>query len=125
MDEDMEGHITLQEYQDALEAFNQSVESHVSPDSESTYTTFEHRCVFKLLKILKERNISKDEFYRMADVDHDEEVNIKELSNVLAGLTPEFYQKDTQVIMNFFDIDRNGECTEKEFMNQLAKAERL
>ena len=27
--------------------------------------------------------------------------------------------------MNFFDIDRNGESSEKEFMNQLAKAERL
>ncbi len=27
--------------------------------------------------------------------------------------------------MNFFDIDKNGDCEEKEFMNQLAKAERL
>ena len=27
--------------------------------------------------------------------------------------------------MNFFDIDRNGDCSEQEFMGQTAKAERL
>lgn len=121
----MEGNITLQEYQDALEAFNQSGENHVDPNGAATYTSFEHRCIFKLLNILKQKNIDKDEFYRSCDVDNDKEVNLKELENVLTGLTPEFYQKDTQVIMNFFDIDKNGECEEKEFMNQLAKAERL
>jgi len=95
MDEDHEGHITLQEYQDALEAYNQSGESHVSPDGDSTYTAFEHRCVFKLLNILQDRKISKEEFYRSCDVDNDEQVDLKELENVLTGLTPEFYQKDT------------------------------
>ena len=52
-------------------------------------------------------------------------MNIKELETVLTGLSAEFYQKDTQAIHNFFDVDRNNICTEKEFMSQLQKAERL
>lgn len=47
------------------------------------------------------------ELYRTCDVDNDGEVNLQELANVLESLSPEFYQKDVQVIMNFFDIDRN------------------
>jgi Ca2+-binding EF-hand superfamily protein len=94
-DEDMEGHITLQEFQDALEAYNQSGENHVSPSGDAVYTSFEHRCVFKLLSILKERDINKDEFYRSCDCDNNGEVDLKELESVLTGLTPEFYQKDS------------------------------
>jgi len=72
IDEDMEGHITLKEYQDALEAFGQSGETHVSPEGyETAYVSFEHRCLFKLMDILKSRDISVEEFYRMSDVDHD------------------------------------------------------
>ena len=72
IDEDMEGHITLREYQDALEAFGQSGETHINPEGyENPYTTFEHRCLFKLMDVLKKRDISVEEFYRMSDVDHD------------------------------------------------------
>lgn len=40
-------------------------------------------------------------------------------------MSSEFYQKDTQALHNFFDIDRNNQCTEQEFMTQLLKGERL
>lgn len=43
----------------------------------------------------------------------------------MAGLSAEFYQKDTRAIHNFFDIDKNNKCSEQEFMSQMAKAERL
>jgi len=81
--------------------------------------------MFKLMKILKERNISYQELFRSCDVNNDGDVNIRELETVLTSMSSEFYQKDTQAIHNFFDIDRNNICSEKEFLQQLAKAERL
>lgn len=121
----MEGNITLDEYYNALEAYNCNGEKHFATDGSDYYVSFEHRAMFKLLTTLKDRNISYQELFRSCDVNNDADVNIKELETVLTGLSAEFYQKDTQAIHNFFDIDKNNQCTEQEFMTQLAKAERL
>ena len=58
MDEDMEGVITLQEYQDALEVYNCSGEDHAAVDGTDFYVSAEHRSVFKLLSILKDKGVS-------------------------------------------------------------------
>jgi Ca2+-binding EF-hand superfamily protein len=72
--------------------------------------------MFKFLQILKERNISHQELFRSCDVNNDGNITIRELENVIQGISPEFYLKETQAIHNFFDIDRNGLCSEKEYM---------
>lgn len=120
----MEGNITIDEYYNALEAYNCSGEKHYATDGSDYYVSFEHRAMFKLLQILKDRNISYQELFRSCDVNDDKDVNIRELEAVLTGFSAEFYQKDCQAIHNFFDIDKNNTCTEQEFMGQLAKAER-
>ena len=125
LDEDMEGNITLDEFYNALEAYGCSGEKHWPTDGTDYYVGFEHKAMFKLLTILKDRNITYQELFRSCDVNNDGDVNIKELEAVLTGFSAEFYQKDTQAIHNFFDIDKNNSCTEAEFMTQLAKAERL
>ena len=119
----MEGNITLQEFYNALEAYNCSGEKHTQIDD--YYVAFEHRAMFKFLQILKERNISHQELFRSCDVNNDGNITIRELENVIQGISPEFYLKETQAIHNFFDIDRNGLCSEKEYMTQIAKAEVL
>ena len=119
----MEGNITIDEYYNALEAYNCSGEKHYATDGSDYYVSFEHRAMFKLLQI-KDRNISYQELFRSCDVNDDKDVNIRELEAVLTGFSAEFYQKDCQAIHNFFDIDKNNTCTEQEFMGQLAKAER-
>lgn len=108
LDEDMEGNITLQEYYNALEAYACTGEEHSNPDGSDYYSPFEHRSMFKLLTILKDRNISFIELFLSCDVNNDKEVSIRELQTVLSGLSPEFYEKDTQAIHNFLDIDKNG-----------------
>ena len=125
LDEDMEGNISMEEFYNALEAYNCSTEKHHAFDGSDYYVNFEHRAMFKLLSILGERNISFMELFRSCDVNNDGTVNIKELETVLTGLSAEFYQKDTHAIHNFFDIDKNNICSEQEFMSQLQKAERL
>jgi len=125
LDEDMEGNISLEEYHNALEAYGQGAEKHFAADGSGYYVPFEHRAMFKLLQILKDRGITHAELFRSCDVNDSGDVNIRELESVLQGLSAEFYQKDCQAIHNFFDIDKNNECSEAEFNSQLQKAERL
>ena len=121
----MEGNISLQEFYNAIEAYGQSGEKHYDPEGTDYYCPFEHRAMFKLLQIMKDRKITAEELFRSCDVNDDKDVNIRELEQVLTGFSAEFYQKDCQAIHNFFDIDKNNTCTEQEFMSQIAKAERL
>ena len=57
MDEDREGVITLKEYQDALESYGCAGEKHISFDTTEYYAAAEHRSIFNLLDILKEKNM--------------------------------------------------------------------
>jgi hypothetical protein len=70
-------------------------------------------------------NISYQELFRSCDINNDKDVNLRELETVLSGLSAEFYQKDTQAIHGFLDIDKNNQCTEQEFISQLTYGERL
>jgi Ca2+-binding EF-hand superfamily protein len=47
--------------------------------------------MFKLLDIIRERNISYQELFRSCDVSGDGDINISELETVLHGLSAEFY----------------------------------
>lgn len=49
LDEDIEGNITLEEYNNALEAYGVSGEIHKPTDGSVIYHPFEHRCLFKLI----------------------------------------------------------------------------
>jgi len=108
LDEDMNGDISIDEYQNGLEAYGCTGEKPCATDGTDYYVPFDHRAMFKLLTILSERGVSHGEFYRMCDVNDDADVNIKELESVLRSFSAEFYVKDTQAIHNFFDIDRNN-----------------
>ena len=124
LDEDMEGTIGLEEYYDALEAYNCSGEKHHALDGSGRSLHFEHKVLFKLLKVLKERKMTPAELFRSCDVDGAGQVNVKELESVLVGLSSEFRQKDVHVIRNFFDIDKSGHCFEQEFLERLRKVEK-
>jgi hypothetical protein len=54
----MEGTITLEEYYNALEAYNCAGEKHYPYDGTDYYVSFEHKAMFKLLTILKDRRMS-------------------------------------------------------------------
>ena len=111
--------ISLSEYQDTLEAYGQNGEQHIDVNGAHFYIPFEHRSLFKLLKILKSRKISAHELFGLCDVNGDGTIMVTELQNKLKSLSPDFYTKDIQVIHNFFDIDKNNTISEDEFLNQV------
>jgi|TARA_B110001450_G_scaffold252174_1_gene273442 hypothetical protein len=117
MDEDMEGVINLQEYQDALEVYNCSGEDHSAVDGSDHYVSAEHRSVFKLLNILREKGVNAEDLMKSCGYDRYKKVTLTNLENVLFNISPEMLQKDTAVLYNFFNLDRTGKCQEKEFLS--------
>jgi len=47
--------------------------------------------MFKLLAILKDRDIGYAQLFRACDVNDDKDVDIRELESVLTGFSAEFY----------------------------------
>jgi len=116
LDEDMNGTISLEEYQNALEAYGCSGETHYDPNGGSYYCNFDQRAVFKMLDILQQRKMTHRDFFNSCDTDDNFEIDVKELQTFLFSLSSEFTQKHIYAIHNFFDIDKNGVCDENEFM---------
>ena len=81
--------------------------------------------MFNMIAILNERGITYDEVYRACDVANLGYIDILEMVDVLQSYSAEFYQKDCVAIQNFFDIAKNGKCTEQVYLKQIQKAERL
>ena len=69
MDEDREGVITLKEYQDALESYGCAGEKHISFDTTEYYAAAEHRSIFNLLDILKEKNMQPSDLANICGID--------------------------------------------------------
>jgi Ca2+-binding EF-hand superfamily protein len=116
LDEDIEGSITLEEYNNALEAYNVSAEKHRPLDGSVLYHPFEHKCLFKLISELRKKNINFLEVYNACDVNEDGRVNVSELRNFVEGLTPDFKQKEIHALMIYMDIDKNGIIDREEFL---------
>jgi len=76
----------------------------------------EHRSVFKLLNIIREKGIGPADLIKNCGLDKYKKVNLTNLENVLFSMSPEFLQKDSHILFNFFNIDRTGKCEEKEFL---------
>ena len=125
LDEDMEGNITLAEYQNALEVYGCSGETHYDPEGSSQYYIFDHRAIFKLLKILEHRSISATEFFNSCDADHSCQVQVSEFEDQLFSLSSEFTQKEIHAIYKYFDVNKDGICQENEYTAQMKKAQKL
>ena len=115
LDEDIEGHITLEEYNNALEAYAVSGEKHKPLNGSALNHAFEHRCLFKIITELKKKNISSYEMYNACDVNDDSRVNVSEMRNFVEGLSSDFNQKEIHALMNYLDLNNNGVVEKEEF----------
>jgi Ca2+-binding EF-hand superfamily protein len=106
-----------------LEAYGCNGERQTIPvDGGDFYVSFEHKCLFKLIDILNDRNMSFDELYRTCDVNGDGDIKVDELESVIGTISEEFYTKDIHALHKFFDMNVDNVITEQEFISQLNKA---
>ena len=121
MDEDCSGDITKQELYFALDLYQCNTEKVTDNDKLSPQL----ESVFKLMSVMKKKRINGDELFRMIDVDKNSSLALSELEDVLKSLEEdnlEFTKKETKSIHDFFDINNDGEVSEKEFLSQVQDA---
>jgi Ca2+-binding EF-hand superfamily protein len=123
LDEDIEGNITLDEYYNALDAYQVAGEIHKPTDGSIIYHSFDHRCLFKLISELNCKNISFLEMFNFCDVNDDTKVHLSELRNFVESLSTDFKQKEIHALMSYIDLDKNGVLDREEFLRQLNKAQ--
>ena len=121
-DEDKGGTISLSEYYDALDAYDCRGEE-VSPfNNDPLYVNFEHMALFKLVNILREKNIDTKRLFKMIDQSGDGKIDVLELKTVLKESVGNFHEKELHAIKKYFDIDNDGHIEENEFFSQMKKA---
>lgn len=69
----------------ALEAYDIRDEEGVTPlgETQGPQMSFEHQAVCKMYSVIKSRQISHDELFRMTDVSNDGGIDMSELRDVL------------------------------------------
>lgn len=70
----------------ALDAYDQRDEEGAIPLGENTYgpqLTFQQEAVCKMYEVMKSRQVSHDELFRMTDVSNDGGIDMSELRDVL------------------------------------------
>jgi len=76
LDEDIEGTITMEEYNHALEAYGVSGERHKPLDGSALHHTLEHKSLFKLILELQRKDIAFLEVFNACDINDDGRVNL-------------------------------------------------
>ena len=123
MDEDNNGIINISEYYNALEAYNCRGEVIGPFDDDPSNLKFEHQALFRLVKILRERNLAFEELFKKADTSGDGLIDLLELKAFLDDFGG-FQEKELHSIKNYLDIDKDGSIDKKEFLIQMKKANR-
>lgn len=107
-DEDLSGQITIYEYYSALEAYHVRSDEPSPFDDDPQSLQFIHQSAFRLVKVMRDRNIEPDELFRLIDVSGDEVIVLAELKECLRSFG-DFQQKELFAIREFFDIDGDGQ----------------
>ena len=75
--------ISISEYYNALEAYNCRGEIIGPFDDDPNSIKFEHQALFRMVKVLRERNISFDTLFKEADSSGDGQLDLNELKSFL------------------------------------------
>lgn len=115
LDEDYNGSISFKEYCFALQTYNcVGEELAVDPNEVSPQLL----SVFKLLKLMRERELSEAELFRMIDVSNTQTLDLAELDQVVSALG-DFQKKEIHSIHAYFDVDKNGEIDKTEYHDMM------
>lgn len=82
-DEDLSGQVTIYEYYSALEAYHVRSDEPSPFDDDPQSLKFIHQSAFRLVKVMRDRQIEPDELFRLIDVSGDGVIVLAELKEVL------------------------------------------
>jgi Ca2+-binding EF-hand superfamily protein len=121
-DEHMTGNITLEEFQNALEAFELNVEDHfLTSNPKKAHRPFSIQALDSYFEILNSRKLTATEMFTTA-AGEDGKLDLNEFRDFLMQLRPEFTIKELQQIKNFYDVNRDGIISHDEFISADTRA---
>lgn len=120
-------HITYEEYQQALEAYDMCGEKHFvggGPNGKG-YVKHETLVLERLTDILESRDMDPAELYNACDEDRSGQLSLQELRKMIRTLKADINEKDLQGIEKFFalmDKDGSGNVSKAEFLSHFERA---
>ena len=71
---------------------------------------------------MEKNDLDARSLYDKCNTDGSDCVNLKELIALIKEIEPEIQTKQTKTIYRYLDIDKNGQVTKQEFVQQINKA---
>jgi Ca2+-binding EF-hand superfamily protein len=129
LDEDFEGHITLDEFQDALEAYNLQGEKHLQQtNGNRRLHNMQSRVLETLTNIMSSKGISVEQLFAFVDRDESGFISPAELKATIQSINPTLLIKELKAIENFFSrVDKNNDSrlSLEEFTQLFGRAEHI
>jgi Ca2+-binding EF-hand superfamily protein len=124
-DEDMEGTISLAEFQNTLEAFGLSAERHIDPSNPSIpYKPFPLRTMNNLIDVFKQKGGSADSFYNSSAKDRQGRMTMQGLEQSLMNMMPAIQIKQVEAIKSYVDPRKTGVVTKETFVQAIERSQR-
>lgn len=119
LDECFTGSISLEEYQDALEAYELSGERHfLGNQGTKRFHPIQSKVLEAFIDLMSEQDITPDELFSIIDEDDSGFIDINELRSYLMKIMPTLMLKDLKGIQTYFkqfDVNGDGQVTRDDF----------
>ena len=123
-DEDINGHVSIEEYYNALYAYNCLGGVTKAFETDNNALSYTDSCVYKLVEHLREKNITNLELFNQIDDDGGGTIDTIEMKIALKSFEI-FNEKELFCIRNYFNVDPSGEIDYDQFNDLMIKAQQV
>jgi len=129
LDENFTGSVSLEEYQEALEAYELAGERHfLTSGKGKPYHSLQNKALEALSDMMRQKNMTSDELFDMIDVNESGTIDLAEFKQVLQKVNPGMLIKEAKGIQTYFeqfDVNNNGTIERDEFNSLFDRIKRI